>query len=121
MVRFKQGRRLAALIPGARFVALEGSNHIPFTDEPAWTGFVDEALAFLDVAPGEARMKPTQLTPRQHEVLRLVAKGQTSKQIAQQLGLSPRTVEMHVNGALTALGCKTRAEATHRAAQEGLL
>ena len=47
--------------------------------------------------------------------------GQTSKQIALQLGLSPRTVEMHVNGALAALGSKTRAEATHRAAQEGLL
>ena len=126
MVRFKQGRRLAALIPGARFVALEGSNHIPFTDEAAWAGFVDETLAFLNVAPGaqargEPPAKPTQLTPRQHEVLRLVAKGQTSKQIAQQLGLSPRTVEMHVNGALAALGCKTRAEATHRAAQEGLL
>ncbi len=126
MVRFNQGRRLAALIPGARFVALEGRNHIPFTDEPAWTGFVDEALAFLDAAPAatarsEPPAKPARLTPRQHEVLRLVATGQTSKQIAQRLGLSPRTVEMHVNGALAALGCKTRAEATHRAAQDGLL
>ena len=46
---------------------------------------------------------------------------ETSKQIAQVLSLSPRTVEMHVNGALAALGCKTRAEATHRAALAGLL
>lgn len=126
MVRFKQGCRLAALIPGARFVALEGRNHIPFTDEPAWTGFVEETLAFLGTTPGApARVVPaapaTRLTPRQREVLRLVAQGQTSKQIAQHLVLSPRTVEMHVNGVLAALGCKTRAEATHRAAQAGLL
>ena len=48
MVRFEQGRRLAALIPGASFVALEGSNHIPFTHEAAWTGFIDKALALLE-------------------------------------------------------------------------
>ena len=105
---------------------MEGNNHVPFTHEAAWTTFVDEALAFLDAAPrakarGEQPAAPVHLTPRQHEVLRLVAKGRTSKQIAQQLGLSPRTVEMHVNGALAALGCRTRAEATHRAGQEGLL
>jgi pimeloyl-ACP methyl ester carboxylesterase/DNA-binding CsgD family transcriptional regulator len=126
MVLFKQGRRLAALIPGARFVALEGSNHIPFTTEPAWTEFIRETQAFLNAGPDsqardETPASTVQLTPRQHEVLRLVAQGQTSKQIAQQLGLSPRTVEMHANGAMAALGCKTRAEATHRAAQEGLL
>lgn len=36
MLRFEQGRRLASLIPGARFVPLPGRNHIPFPQEPAW-------------------------------------------------------------------------------------
>ena len=44
---FDQGRRLAALIPGARFVPLEGKNHILLEHEPAWTRFVDEVRRFL--------------------------------------------------------------------------
>jgi DNA-binding NarL/FixJ family response regulator len=50
-----------------------------------------------------------------------VAAGRTDKQVARELDLSPRTAEMHVAGALRALGCATRAEAVHAAAQQGLL
>ncbi|MDZ7591519.1 MAG: helix-turn-helix transcriptional regulator [Rubrivivax sp.] len=57
------------------------------------------------------------LTPRQREVLREIAAGHTDKQIARTLGLSPRTVEMHVAAALRALGASTRAEAVHAAQQ----
>ena len=61
------------------------------------------------------------LTARQTEVLRLVSQGKTDKQIARLLSLSPRTVEMHVAGALKLLECATRAEAVHVAATHGLL
>ena len=44
---FDEGRRLAAGIPGARFVALEGRNHLMLEDEPAWARFLDEVRAFL--------------------------------------------------------------------------
>lgn len=44
---FDEGRRLAAGIPGARFVALEGNNHLLLEDEPAWTRFLDEVRVFL--------------------------------------------------------------------------
>lgn len=44
---FDQGRLLADLIPGARFVALESRNHILLGDEPAWPVFVSEVEAFL--------------------------------------------------------------------------
>ena len=46
-VPFDQGRRLAALIPGARFVSLESRNHILLEDEPAWPRFLDEVRRFL--------------------------------------------------------------------------
>ena len=36
LIFFEQGRKLAALIPGARFVPLESKNHVPFREEPAW-------------------------------------------------------------------------------------
>jgi len=44
---FEEGRRMAAMIPGARFVALEGRNHLILEDEPAWPRFIDEVKAFL--------------------------------------------------------------------------
>jgi len=44
---FDQGRKIASLIPGARFVPLEGKNHILLETEPAWTRFVDEVRRFL--------------------------------------------------------------------------
>jgi DNA-binding CsgD family transcriptional regulator len=61
------------------------------------------------------------LSRRELEVLRLVAVGRTSREIARQLYLSPRTVEMHVQGILAKLDCHSRAEATRKAAELGLL
>ncbi len=47
VVPFEEGRQLAAMIPGARFVALEGRNHLILEGEPAWPRFIDEVRAFL--------------------------------------------------------------------------
>jgi len=44
---FDEGRRIAAMIPGARFVALEGRNHLILEHEPAWTRFRQEVEDFL--------------------------------------------------------------------------
>ena len=44
---FEEGRRLAAGIKGARFVALEGRNHVILESDPAWSRFVDEIRNFL--------------------------------------------------------------------------
>lgn len=43
----EEGRRLAAAIPNARFVALESENHVPNPEEPAWPAFIAEIEAFL--------------------------------------------------------------------------
>ncbi len=44
---FDLGRRMAAGIPGSRFVALEGRNHAILEDEPAWPRFLREVESFL--------------------------------------------------------------------------
>ena len=115
-INFEQGRKMASLIPGARFVALEAQGHILLSTEPAMKVFEAEMGAFL----GHSGPAP-QLTPRQVEVLQAVAQGRTDKEVAKALNLSPRTVEMHMSGAMKALSCATRTEAVHRAGALGLL
>jgi pimeloyl-ACP methyl ester carboxylesterase len=44
---FDEGRRIAAMIPNARFVALEGDNHLILEHEPAWPRFLSEVRGFL--------------------------------------------------------------------------
>jgi predicted ATPase/DNA-binding NarL/FixJ family response regulator len=61
------------------------------------------------------------LSRREVEVLRLVSVGRTNREIARALFLSPRTIDMHVRNVLTKLGCRSRTEATRRAAELGLL
>jgi DNA-binding CsgD family transcriptional regulator len=61
------------------------------------------------------------LTRRELEIMALVARGNTSRQIGETLFISPRTVEMHVQGSLLKLGCRTRAEAISRLAELGTL
>jgi pimeloyl-ACP methyl ester carboxylesterase len=46
-VALDEGRRLAAGIPGARFVALESRNHLVLESEPAWEKFIGEIKTFL--------------------------------------------------------------------------
>lgn len=120
LIHFEQGRKVAALIPGAKFVPLDSVNHIPLDGEACWPVIVQELREFLGTSDSRAGDRP-RLTARQREVLAHVAAGLTDKQIARRLDLSPRTVEMHVAGALKALQCATRAEAVHNAARHGLL
>jgi DNA-binding CsgD family transcriptional regulator len=61
------------------------------------------------------------LTPRQKEVIRLIATGQTAKEIAETLGLSRRTVEFHRAMLMQRLRITTTAELTLWAAAHGLV
>jgi DNA-binding NarL/FixJ family response regulator len=64
---------------------------------------------------------PHTVTPRQREILRLIAEGQTSAEIAEELGLSVFTVKNYVERVLSRLGVYTRAGAVGLALREGLL
>ena len=55
--------------------------------------------------------RPSQLTARERECLRLVANGRSSKEIAASLGISPHTVDLHVKRAIKALGAASRRDA----------
>jgi DNA-binding NarL/FixJ family response regulator len=59
------------------------------------------------------------LTPREAQVLQLMAEGMPNKQIARDLGISPNTVKFHVNAILSKLNAQSRTEAVIRATQLG--
>jgi two-component system nitrate/nitrite response regulator NarL len=61
------------------------------------------------------------LSPREQEVLVLLAEGLSNKEIAAELKLSPHTAKFHVTALLDKLGAQTRTEAVVRAARAGLL
>jgi DNA-binding CsgD family transcriptional regulator/type II secretory pathway predicted ATPase ExeA len=61
------------------------------------------------------------LTRRELEVVRLVADGRTNREIAAELFLSPRTIDMHVRNILAKLDCRSRVEASIKAGEAGLL
>jgi DNA-binding NarL/FixJ family response regulator len=90
---------------------------------PRLAGFVLDAFAAL---PPDDGARPSfdpeldQLTPREREVLRLIARGYTYKEIARELYISIKTVESHVSSVLRKLQLSTRHQLTRWAADRRL-
>ncbi|MGD0376965.1 MAG: response regulator transcription factor [Streptosporangiaceae bacterium] len=91
---------------------------------PRLAGFVLDAFAALPpaAAAGPPSFDPEldQLTPREREVLRLIARGYTYKEIARDLYISAKTVESHVSSVLRKLQLSTRHQLTRWAAERRL-
>jgi PAS domain S-box-containing protein len=96
------------------------AQHLPLRGDSTIVGVL--ILAF-DVRPSEPnRLKPDpQLTPRQREILELIASGLSTEEVARELTLSPETVRNHLRNAFRALGAHTRVEAIAAARRLGLL
>ena len=115
-------RRASAAIPNCRLRAFEGE----LTDH--MDRVVDALSGFLVPGAGEASAKAAtpepgapSLTARELDVLRLVARGRSNREIATELVLSPRTVERHLENLYRKTGNRTRAEAAAYAEARGLL
>jgi DNA-binding NarL/FixJ family response regulator len=79
-----------------------------------------EAAAIV-VARAEPGIPLESLTPREREVLELLAEGLPNKAIAARLGLSDQTVKFHVSAISGKLGAANRTDAVRRAVREGLI
>jgi two-component system, NarL family, response regulator LiaR len=64
---------------------------------------------------------PAELTPREKEVLALLAQGKSTRQVAARLGITKRTVDAHLQSALTKIGAVNRAQAIAIAIDAGLI
>ena len=86
---------------------------------PRLAGFVLDAFRSGDTASSDPELD--QLTPREREVLQLIARGYSYKEIAGRLHLSARTVESHVSAVLRKLQLSSRHELTRWAAERRLI
>ena len=117
-VPFDEGRLIAGLIPGARFVPLEGANHLLLDSEPSWRRWLEEVRAFLPTAPRVDQVFSA-LTPRERGLLELIAQGRDNAQIAATLGLSEKTVRNHITSIFAKLEVDNRARAIVLAREAG--
>ena len=94
--------------------ALQGKKYIT----PAIAG---EVLDSLQNDPESLHDPVSALTPRQREILQLLAEGKTAKEIASVLGISTRTVEFHKYEMMQSASIHTSAELVHFAIKHGLV
>ena len=87
---------------------------------PRLAGFVLDAFAG-DMPPTVTDPEMDQLSPREREVMRLIARGYTYKEIARRLSLSIKTVETHVSAVLRKLQLSSRHELTRWATDRRLI
>jgi DNA-binding NarL/FixJ family response regulator len=109
-----KGCGIEELVAAIREVA-QGRSHF---SQPVLEMAAEEYIS-ASLAPADVTRRP--LTPRQREVLRLLAEGKSSKQVAHLLGLAGKTVETHRSRIMARLGTTSVAELTRYAIREGLI
>jgi pimeloyl-ACP methyl ester carboxylesterase/DNA-binding CsgD family transcriptional regulator len=129
VVPLEVSSELARALPGGRLAILPGSSAGLFFEATELVidrivAFVRDPLAEPGSVSGVARSRPMRgsggLSPRETEVLRLLAGGDTNGQIAARLGLSINTVERHVVNLYRKIDARGRAEATAWAIRNGV-
>ena len=123
MVPFEAGRRLAAAIPNARFVPLEGKNHILLANENAWQTFRTELDNFLgddEATEIQSQSKLGALSPRERQILDCIARGLVNAEIARLMGISEKTVRNHITTIFSKLAVEHRSQAIVIARKAGL-
>ncbi|MGZ4193702.1 MAG: response regulator [Solirubrobacteraceae bacterium] len=95
------------------------ADHLALLDPVVHSRLVEAASAAARPAPAPASL-PDQLTPREAEVLALVAQGLSNREIAGRLVVSEATVKTHINHVFAKTGARDRAQAVHYAYTRGL-
>ena len=88
--------------------------------QPYFSASVSETL-LQGYLSAEAALDPKQLTPRERQIVKLVAEGKTNKHIALILSVSIKTVETHRSSAMHKVGAKSSADLTLYAARNDLV
>ncbi|WP_320672261.1 LuxR C-terminal-related transcriptional regulator [Patulibacter defluvii] len=89
--------------------------------EPPPLRLVDRGASGPLAALGQRPVRPRNLTPRELEVVELVVEGLENEEIAEQLMISPHTVQSHVSNALAKLQVRTRTQLAVAVLRRGLV
>jgi DNA-binding NarL/FixJ family response regulator len=120
-----EDRILGAIRAGARGYLLKGASAEEIARAiravHAGESFLAPRVAAKVLTQVRTPRRSTVLSARERAVLRLVADGRSTKQIADTLGISERTVKFHVRSIMNKLGAETRAQAVAKAGRRGLL
>jgi len=116
-------RQIATNIPNSRLNLLDGESPAPYLGdlESAAEAITEFLRARPDAGGGPSDQLPGGLTKREAEVLSLLAGGSTNNEIAEQLSLSVRTVERHVENIYSKIHARRRADATAYAIKHKLI
>jgi FixJ family two-component response regulator len=92
----------------------------PFDDELLIEA-IERAMSKIDAAAGPASRpeRPSTLSARERQVMALVVEGKDNRGVAEQLGISPRTVEVHKSRLMSKLGARTLADLIRFAMKRG--
>lgn len=120
MIPFVQGQHMAALLPNAQFVPLEGRNHMMLPDESAWGEFLSAVHGFMDEEAVLPAGEFAELTTRERAVLESIASGLSNEEIAGRLFISAKTVRNHITRIFAKLGVQSRRQAIVHARRAGL-
>lgn len=111
--------KVASGIPGARLVEVEGSSSSWGLQHPeAVLQLIDEFVGWG--CKSEPRRGTARLSPRELEVLGLLAEGRSSREVSRELTLEARTVERHITNIYRKINARNRAQATAFAIEHGL-
>jgi pimeloyl-ACP methyl ester carboxylesterase/DNA-binding CsgD family transcriptional regulator len=119
VVPIEEGRLLATAIPGAEFIELDSRNHVLLEAEPAWQRFREAVAAFLKPSAEASGSVFAALSPREREVLALLADGLSNSEIADRLAISDKTVRNHASNLFDKLGVWSRTQAIVFARKHG--
>ena len=126
-IDIRVSRGLASTIPEAKLTVLEGLS--PSLSSRDADSIVKITCRFLsETEPSQPTHNPRRrrnlaglLTPRELEILRLVASGMSNQDVADRLVITPGTVKVHLSNAYSKLDVRSRTQAAERARELGLL
>ncbi|WP_427184962.1 DNA-binding response regulator [Bordetella bronchialis] len=101
--------------------AITAAVHLVLAGGQCFPRTIVEATQATPSMPGRGHAAIRMLTPRQEEILRLLAKGRTMREISREIGISVATVKSHARTLYWKLNARNQAEAAYIAVQEGLL